>query len=123
LTIPLRLGSVLRVEPEISGEYSRSADKETASWLYSFGVGVAASWGTGAIRPVIGVRVGATDAGTKSSTEKDSDGGLFVGAVLGAEHFATDSLSIGAEGRMTYTAAGGGGVVIAGTLAARIYFN
>lgn len=123
VTIPIRVASVLRIEPEFVGQYLRSADKESTTWGYSFGVGLAVSWGIGPTRPLIGLRVGTTDVGSKTSTEKESDGGLLLGLLLGAEHFATSAFSIGAEARITYTAAGGGGVSAVGVLAARIYFD
>ncbi len=123
LTVPIRLGAVLRLEPEFGGVYSRSTDRTSTTWGYTFGVGIAASWGTGATRPVVGLRVGTQEAGSKTSTVKDAIGGLYLGGVLGLEHFLTDVLSIGAEGRFTYTAAEGGGVVAGGTIAVRIYFN
>lgn len=124
LTIPIWLGRSVRLEPEVSGQYLRSADRKTSAWNYSLGVGLSATWANGPTRPLVGVRLGTTELGTKTATQKDTTGGLFAGLIVGAEHFVTNSLSLGAEGRLTYAEAGGGGAFsIFGAVAVRLYFE
>ena len=110
------------MEPEFGGSHIRAADKSSTTWDYTVALGLAASWGASATKAVVGVRIGATEAGTKTSRTKASDGGALLGLVVGAEHFATSGFSLGAEARVTYVGIGSGGVFIEGVAAARVYY-
>ncbi len=51
----------------------------------------------------------------------ETNGGVLVGLTVGVEHFVSDALSVGVEGRLTYAGSDGGVFFADGLLSVRIY--
>lgn len=51
----------------------------------------------------------------------ETNGGVLVGLTVGVEHFLSDALSVGVEGRLTYAGTDGGLFFADGLVAVRIY--